>query len=214
MRTLIKKRAVHGLTLIELVVAAVVIGIITMGIFAADYAIRTTQSNSFRSNYLNMKVASVIMEMSQAAKKVTGHRWDGQTGLQYQAEGIYIDDWNNPKAICFRYDEDNNPNSYTGDHWQCFSRPNASYSIYRCEVNESTDVTTAVPCATTNANFLIQPTTATFIFPVREGGSPTGRWDYIQLTINTRFNPSASYDPLTNPQLEMSTLIYPPGLSQ
>ena len=65
-----------GLTLTELVVASVLIGIVMLGIASFDYAIKNIQDSTNRSAVLGMQAQPAMYEIVKAARTSTGYNGD------------------------------------------------------------------------------------------------------------------------------------------
>lgn len=193
------------MTLTELIVATTVIGIVMLGVFAVDYAIRSTRSNAAKNNLVSLQAASALLEITQAVKNTTGQRWDGVSQQPLQ-EGLFASAAS-PITLCTRYDFDNEPSTFTGDRWKCFQQT-ATNEIYRCAVNSYLNL----PCGTTTTNLLIKKPTATPFYIISRDA--TGSLNHVTITIDSRANPDQPENKMTNPQFILSADIYPPALSQ
>ncbi len=198
-----------GLTLTELIVATAVLGIAMLGVFAVDYAIRSTRANSATSSQLSMQAAAVLMEITNALNHMTGKRWDGSAGNQTNQEGFFGGNstcfGHNCVTVCARYDADNDPNTFTGDRWKCFQQDELSKILYRCDLADLT----ALPCAQNNTNYLVTLPSSGFYSTYRDAD---GRLEHVKIIIGV--GSALGGNPLTNPNYAIDADVYPPALSQ
>ena len=113
----------RGITLTELLVACVMIGILMIGTASFSLAIQRLQSSTNRSTILAMKMKAAMAEIDQDAVLAVGHATN---------PGVYA--WTNSQdtnSICFRQDLPNTPWDYTDDSWICYYHDD-SFDIQRC----------------------------------------------------------------------------------
>jgi type II secretory pathway pseudopilin PulG len=214
-----------GITLLELLVASALVGIIMAGVVSVEFAIRRSRQTASVDMVLNAKIAAAMLQIARDAKEVTGDS-SAQTPA---SEGIFEYISGNTRAICFRYyDPDKTWTEaqkidhlylYTdGYHpWTCYQH-DATFLLRRC-----TGILTATPaeppCTALNYDPSFQfklenaqyPNGTNFFSIVRNG---TGRIDYIGVSlIALADSSSATHNDLTNPRAELTSRINPFYLS-
>jgi len=204
-----------AMTLTELLVASIIVGLIIVGVFSVDHAMRSSREIATKTAQAQMQLSAAILRINQAAMKTTGHL---SSTASWEEEGIFVSHINNVgDTICFRYDADDIPENYDGDHWRCFQQDLLSTSshwqeIWTCDIAVDPY---SMPCATTDAANLILPRfhyNLTDYFTIQR--DTNSRIEYVEIELRTRPFPAKSVNPMTNPEISLTTRIRPPGLSQ
>ncbi len=191
-----------ALSLTELLVSSVLIGIVMVGVAAFSLATKQTRDSTSRATVLSIQTAAALNFVKADAMKAVGDNVN---------RGVVTGSQGTSRSICFRHD-DNDPTSYAGDTWQCYFSD--SSLLYRC-----TAPTAGVPPAPTDfalgcnqgtgAVFLVQLSQTDFTAVTDDAA--TGRFEYISIFLNTIYDPADAADPILNPTYSLSTRIKPPG---
>lgn len=191
-----------ALSLTELLVSSVLIGIVMVGVAAFSLATKQTRDSTSRATVLSIQTAAALNFITADAMRAVGD--NANRGVVTGTQGT-------ERSICFRHDV-NDPTSYADDTWQCYFS-NATL-LYRC-----TAPTAGVPPAPTDfasgcnqgngAVFLVQLSQTDFAAVVDDAA--TQRFQYISISLNTIYNPADGADPILNPSYILSTRIKPPG---
>jgi Tfp pilus assembly protein PilV len=189
-------RSIQGLTLTELIIAAVLVSIIFAGALSVEYAVRNSRGMASKDALLAMSTAATMLQITRDANIAVGDASD--PGMVSTADGF-----------CLRQDR-NTPataHNYTDDSWVCYSR--LSQNIHRC-VKASGSAASSCQGA--------DPVIGTAVFTAGEGSKfipqivinfPQGI--YLDISLTNRPNPTAALDPIDNPDLTLQSRIYPLG---
>jgi hypothetical protein len=190
------------LSLTELLVSSVLIGIVMVGVAAFSLATKQMRDSTSRATVLSIQTAAALNFIATDAMKAVGDNAD---------RGVVTGSQATRRSICFRHDV-NDPTSYADDTWQCYF--NDSSRLYRCD-----EPTAGVPPAPTDFNndcnqgngaiFLAQLSQTDFAGIVNDAA--TGRFQYVSVSLNTIYDENAAADPIQNPTYALSTRISPPG---
>lgn len=209
-----KNNLKSAMTLTELIVASVLVGIVTLGLIAAEQAVRMSRQSANRDSQVSSQLHAAMIRLTKDASLTTGDSSD--SGI-YQYSGI------NGNAICFRQ-ADNDVNSYTDDTWNCWATQNSILSSCGPLLSPVTDCT--------GQSSSIQWITLTFdagytiFFSVFDNSStpaiipPAGATitntniSYIQLDLKSRGNLTNSAHPVSNPEHTLTSRVNPAGLSR
>lgn len=197
-----------GLTLTELIVSSMLIGIVISGVTAFSFALKETERSTSKSSLLAMKTAAAMSMMKKDIEAAVGS-YDNRGVLSFSGGG--------EASVCLRHDTDGNPMDYTNDNWRCYFNA-TNYTIYRCpyKTTTPTNITTS-SCAGTGTemvNFVpgLWPGTSNWVNfqPVNYPSDTTLRLDYVLLILNTgKYDASAPYDPLDQPYTVLRAQIAP-----
>ncbi len=212
----------HGLTLTELLVASVMIGIIMIGIASFGTSIQQLQSSTNRSVILAMRAKAVMARLAEDAYEAVGSAGDpnGPTNI---GPGIRVGGSGPNKGLCFRHDVANTPDSYGDDEWTCyFQAPGPIPTLYLCgapptpeakvPVKNNGDCQTNAPGGQKQMLLPLRDNAADTFYEVVNDGS--GRFQYITLTLRTIYDHTVPAHPVTNPEYVLSTDVSPPGHSR
>ena len=206
-----------GITLTELLIASIIVGIVMLGAVSIDYAVRRSQTNIIDASRIAMNLQAAMLQMTNDAMLTTGDASD--QGIRFDDSGTGATDIQN---ICFRYDADNNPNSYTNDQWFCYSQGGRGQNneIFRCTSLSDTSVGLTNPLTTNEACTDTATRKGTSLFVANQKGffvvdnDVGGGIAYIELNLETCADPSAAENFITNPCYKLSSRVNPPALSR
>lgn len=195
-----------GLSFTELVVATTLMGIVLTGVVSFSFMVKGIQDSTNKSTILSMRTSAFMSHIVKDAAAAVGDPTD---------MGVLVyEDYIAPEhaTICFRHDIPVTPDDYSDDIWVCYSHGH-SYNIYRhYNVNA-----TKVPC-TSWANCTAAPS-VTAAHHLHIVGDPyfqivndaSGRMEYIEIILLTRWDASQAAHPLDNPECTMVTRVSPAG---
>ena len=192
-----------GITLTELLVASILIGIVMIGVASFSASITHLQSSTNRSTLLSIKTSAVMHRITRDAYLAAGDETN---------RGVVQGGVGNKESICFRHDADVDPSSYTGDTWVCYFI-NAQQKIYLCNPGLTPPVDNWGACKSGvgNPTNLITINNATFFTVVNDVG--VGPLEYIEIDLTAIFNRTKPVHPIENPIHKLKTQIKPPGHS-
>jgi type II secretory pathway pseudopilin PulG len=210
-----KLRQATAMTLLELLVAASLVGIIMVGVVSVDYAIRKHRQNSERDTVATMTGQALMTAIANDAMKAVGDPL---------GPGVVIgDDGFQEHSFCFRHDVSGTPSSYVDDQWVCYYH-GSSFEYHRCVGTDPANIPplgnvglcnnwgTLPPENETDFGVqIIDNTTVTLVnHPV------TGRFEYIDVsfTINALNDRTQPEHPINNPYHTFATRISPLGISR
>jgi len=214
-------RQQKGLTLTELLVASVMIGIVMMGVAAFAISIKQFQGSTNKVAFLTMQGKKTMALMVNDAMQAIGDNEDcGKTndagadvdcgwGVRYYSNSTR-------QSICFRHDRAETPNDYTDDDWICYMH-DGSYGINRC----NTMIKAEVPFVSGGSEkctegysdviTLAKPDGNNFFQIVEDGD---GRLQHIEFNLILKSKYDNSAHPVTNPEITLFSQVSPPGHSR
>ncbi len=175
------KNISRAFTLVELILAAVIVSIVVAGVFSAEYALRRMNESGAKDVNVNIQVKSIAEAVRGTMRTLHGDL----TGA-CSNHGIYAND-SSDNTVCFRHDFGSTPGVYTDDKWTCYTL--VGTSMYTCEKDSAT------PCS--NANTFVgqlvgdEFTNAAIPDPTVTCDSTTGEY-YFEMTFVGRQEPSAN----------------------
>lgn len=184
MRTFFQKSA---MTLMELIVASALMGIMMIGLVSVDLAVRNSRESSSADALVAMQTQAAMLRINNDAVKAVGNA---------PSPGVST----TSGALCVRQDTDNDPNTFIGDTWVCYWRDSVTYNIHRC--------TAASPqvCAGSDPQ-IGQAINFAYTFTLDSASKEI----FIDFSITNRFKPTLAAHPVTNPDYTISTHVSPPG---
>ena len=112
----------RGLTLAELLVTTMIIGVVMIGMVSVDYAIRTDEQQQSRTSIATLRTQATIQDIVATATQASG---DMITQC-VQLANLTTDTTN---YICF-YRDFGTPSDFTDDSWQCYTRH--TNNLHKC----------------------------------------------------------------------------------
>jgi prepilin-type N-terminal cleavage/methylation domain-containing protein len=169
----------RGVTLTELLIASVLIGIIMLGIVSVDYATRQSHQKTTATGQLAMSTGGMLLDIMKNSSLAVG---DAATANN---SGIYVSPGGN--TACFRQDLLQTPSNYTDDSWICYTE--SANNLLKCTRTASGD------CAAGSSRILGRVITGGFQPQVVNDGRDL----YFQVSLTSRTNPLISAGP-DNPE--------------
>lgn len=203
-----------GMTLTELLIASILIGIVMVGVFSFSQAVKQIHQSTDRSTIPAARVASAMARIVSDGNLMSG---DGywETGDPVDIGSglfIYEDAGTSAYGICFRHDTDDDPAVFTNDQWVCYAH-NGDRMVWRCTVTEANVGTfTACPAGGMFAKPVIDLAVGSEDFFNVTTHTENGRdvLDEIEITLTTKIDPDdAGNDPMINPSFSLTATINP-----
>jgi len=203
-----------GMTLMELLITSVLVGIVTVGLIAAEQVVRMSRQSSARDNLVSTQMQAMMLALTTDISKTTG---------DYASTGIYLED--NPiptvylKSACFRYPY-GDVNTYSDDRWSCWTFDMDSGILLSCSnLNAPVSDCTASPGVQdwssikyTKLAISVIDNTGNYI--PSTGLVTNSSVAYIRVRIITRYDTNKDADPISNPDYKLESNISPVGLSR
>ena|SRR3989338_7008003 len=195
-------RAQSALTLTELLVSTILMGIVMTGVAAFSLFVKQARDSTGSGTVLAVQTATAMHYLVADANKAVGDSGDrGVVGSAMQ------------ESICFRHDT-NDPASYADDTWACYWYDAASDALWKCA---DRDASAAVPPAdfadcqagTGEIKLVTLDPAATDYFEVVDDAD--GRFQYVDITLNTIADPGRLADTIANPTYQLFTRVSPPA---
>ena len=186
----------QGLSLIELIIASVMVGICLLGILGVDFAIRGSRQSAASDARLAMQTWATVTHITSNAKQAVGNATD---------MGIKADELNN--YLCVRHNQTQDPSN---DIWVCYSK--FANQIHTCE-------RAAVgPCNVSDESIGTYATkdacvTDCDLFTYNIVADSINQRLYLELSLTNRPDPTAPSDPTHNPDYTVQTRVSPDGHS-
>jgi Tfp pilus assembly protein PilV len=205
-----------AMTLAELIIASILVGIVTLGLIAAEQAVRMSRQSSHRDAQISAQLQSAMIKLNRDASSTVGDATD--TGIYQYSSG-------NDRTICFRQAA-GDANIYTDDVWNCWWTNTSSRILASCGPLANPLTTCAGQASLFNwVTLTLDATTYTTFYSVIDNTqaviTPLAPWyilnkkiSYIQLDLRSRFNPAANVNPIENPDYALNARISPTGLSR
>ncbi len=188
---------IEGLTLTELLVSTILIGIVMLGVVGFSLSIKQFQDSASRTTTLRMRLASAMDLLVEDAKLAVGDTIN---------PGIAVYQNSTDQSICFRHDV-NDPSSYADDIWICYYH-GTTYSLYRYVGTSSANV----PCSSASTCSVGTTSIEHVIDLVHEGDGEFFQFlsdGSIEFTIKTSYEPSKLSHPIDNPEYSLTTRVMP-----
>ena len=199
-------RSNKGMSLTELIVASILIGIVMIGVISFTSSMKSVQGSASNSTIPSVKLASVMFEISKDASLVTGDQTD---------PGIDEDDTGPVQHLCFRQDNDGagtanvTPDDYTDDAWVCYLM-DATNTLHKCiDASFSNCVDGSTPPQFPDLITLTQ----NYFFDIIDAGA-SARIEHIHIELTTRNVPTDAVHPINNPEFTLETNISPLSLGR
>ena len=216
-------KGTRGITLTELLMATIMIGIVMLGVASFSGSINRLQGSTSRSTIVAMRTKAVMAKIVKDASSAVGDNQDcGTEDSGYVnwdincGSGIRTDQGGGGKlGICFRHDVAASPEDYTDDDWICYYKgAGADKKLFYCGITNPNDVpvTNAGKCNLNIEILKLWPGNDNYFNIVRNAA---GQLRYVELTISNIYNRNlGAGDPMVNPTYSITTRVSPPGQSQ
>jgi hypothetical protein len=197
-----------AITLTELLVAVVLIGIVFLTIVSFTFSIRQFQSHEQKISYLSMRVIQTMIYIKRDGMKAIGDSSNF---------GIFPYEDSDDHSICFRQDVMSTPSNYGDDMWRCYALEKSTHMLWRCPLrsvkfNPVAGQGWAQICPNDNTRqamtYIAKGSEHFFNVPY----DSSNRLKYIEINLSSSDHPGLDPGPL-NPSYNMTIKINPPGQS-
>lgn len=192
----------NGLTLTELLVSTILIGIVMTGVAAFSVFVKQARDSTGKGTILAVQTTTAMHYMVADANKAVGDSSDRGVVSSAMQE-----------SVCFRHDT-NDPTSYADDTWACYWYDAASDALWKCVTR--TAVAGAPPAVFNDCNtggaaiklVTLDPAAAQYFSIVDDAD---GRFAYVDITLNTIADPGQAASTIANPTQQLFTRVSPPA---
>ena len=195
----------NGITLTELLVASILIGIVMIGVASFSVSIGQLQNSTNRATILTMRTTAAMNHLTRAAYLAVGDETN---------RGVVPGGVGKKESICFRHDTDVDPSSYTGDTWTCYFINNQKV-LWLCDPGLTPPVNNWGECKSGpgDPRELLDLENSNYFTIVNDTGA--GPLEYININIPAIFNNQGGlvFHPIKNPRCHLHTQVRPPGHS-
>ena len=194
-----------GLTLTELLVAAILMGIVMVGLISVNYAIRRMENSTSEATILAMQTAAAMRHITRNGLLTVGHEAD--PGIRY--------DLTTPPSVSylsFRQDVASTPADFTDDEWTIYTDAGEANRLYTCRQDASLGAVPDLtgPCNALQRTMLLNNVNTFTYQLVRDPAVPS---TYLEVSLQAQYDVSQPSNPLTNPVQELNVQINPPSHS-
>jgi len=182
----------RAMTLVELLIASILIGIVMIGVLSFNMSIKRIQESTDRDTLLSMRAEATITRMGRDARTAIGDPVN--RGIIITPEGAVTN-------VAFRQDRDNTPTDYSDDTWVIYYQNGSS--LYTCEQTVPTANQSSGPCTPSNATLVtsqLQSGSVTF---------ETSAGPYVHMRLTFRYIPTAALHAITNPEHTVESTLSP-----
>ncbi|MBI5024070.1 MAG: prepilin-type N-terminal cleavage/methylation domain-containing protein [Candidatus Omnitrophica bacterium] len=192
-----------GLTLTELLVATILIGIVMTGVAAFSLFVKQARDSTGAGTILAVQTATAMHYLAEDANKAVGDNSN---------RGVAVDPADQ-LSICFRHDV-SDPASYADDTWACYWYDAATDGLWKCaDRGAGAPVPpanfTGCQTGTGEVRLVTLDRAAANYFKVVDDAN--GRFNYVDITLNTIANPARAANTITNPTYQLFTRVSPPA---
>ncbi len=185
-----------GLSLVELILSNILIGIVMLGVVSIQQATKQVEVriNNNRGVVLQ-RTAAMLLDVGKNAYLAVGDNGSvAGRGMTFQT---------GPARYCFRQDFPGTPTNYADDTWVCFDQN--QNDLFKCQRASPGACVAANPTRVLIGNIILDGITISNPFIT---GIP-----YVQISITNRNDPTLAADPTKNPEVTLTTDVYPLGHS-
>ncbi len=181
-----------AMTLVELLLATTLIGIVMLGVIAVTTAIKQFQLSGADMNISAMQITGALKRIAR----------DASIAVNYpNSPGTIIDAGSN--SVSFRQDQDSDLLTQADAIWVIYTDGSDGnpQTIHRCQQNApNSDPDFGNECSPANAQFIINKVVAfTPAFDATTG--------LFTVAVTTRNDPNKPFHPTKNPEFQLSTDI-------
>lgn len=195
-------RTQSALTLTELLVSTILIGIVMTGVAAFSLFVKQARDSTSEGTILAVQTATAMHYMVEDANKAVG-----DSGARGVVNSV------GQESICFRHDA-NDPTSYADDTWACYWYDAASDALWKCATRTAVAGAPPVNFADCQAGtgevrlVTLDPEAPDYFEVVNDAN---GRFQYVDITINTIADPGQAASTIANPTQRLFTRVSPPA---
>ncbi len=188
-----------GVTLVELLIASILVGVVTLGAAGVLIGMRQIQGSSRLANFLVIHSSAVMAHIQRNVMQATGYQTDA---------GIVLSPLSSPPYYSFRQDvnaslvANNTPGTYTDDTWLVYVQ-SASTTFSHCRQSAATGSAPGGACLAALTELSNKISAITFTWTASSSDF------YVDVQLDTIYTPGSASDPMTNPTYSLSTKITP-----
>ena len=191
-----------GLTLTELVIASLLVGIVSLGIFSVDYALRGSRNAASDDALLAMRTWAAMEHITKNAKLAVGN---------VNSVGVAAVQGSN--YLCFRQDVVSTPSDFSDDIWRCYS--GISNNIHTCTTTAGAGPSACTATDEVIGTYAMEDSCSAdcdlFTYDLVQDSSL--RKFYVEISLSNRLNPASPFHPMNNPSYTLQTRVFPEGQS-
>jgi hypothetical protein len=196
-------RTQNALTLTELLVSTILMGIVMGGVAAFSLFVKQSRDSTGAGTILAVQTATAMHYLVQDANKAVGDNSN---------RGV-ISDSPVLRSVCFRHDA-SNPAVYTDDTWACYWYDAPSNGLWKCADRNA--IATVPPADFADCQIGTGEVKLVTLDPAVPGyfnvvNDANGRFDYVDITLNTIANPGQAANTIANPTYQLFTRVSPPA---
>ncbi len=188
-----------GVTLTELLISTMLIGMVMMGVVSVDYATKQSQIRTTRKSLIAAQVGGMMADITKNLTLATGNASNPSTTTGVRANTM-SGDWGTSTDLCIRRDvnmagaELNTPTNLGDDSWVCYTIGNGGNAnrLFTCIKNSPS----ACNPSDTYIGKIISLTTTRI-----------GTGTYFEVNIQSRYDPSQAANPFENPDFNLKTRV-------
>ncbi len=199
---MIGARSSRGMTLTELMVSVILVGLIMLGIASVDFATKQSQQTTTRSGLVAMQTGAMMLDIVKNVSMATGTFSNpgirsSQVPTSHPCYAPLLD-------LCVRRDinssgvNNNTPTDFSDDNWVCYRRVAINNSLYTCIRAGFGE------CLATD-RYLGGSTSINVTIPI----DPSTQIFYVSIALRNRYIPGNALDPFNNPEYYVETRVYP-----
>ncbi len=187
-----------GISLTELIVATVAVGVIMVGVVSVDQAMRQSHQGTSRNALVSMKTSAIMLHITKNVQLTNGYRTESGS-----IDGIRT---NIANTLCVRKEDPSNitPGNYSDDVWACYTLNGTNMNFCQSAAGGAAAACGAGTVLGTATSFTVQLS--------NDSDPVTGQF-YVEITVINRFDPAAGKNTFDNPEITLTSRISPPGLS-
>ena len=189
------------MTLAELLVASILMGIVMVGVISVNYAMKRMESTTSKATLLGMQTAAAMNHITR----------NGLLAVGYENNPGIVLALNTPpdtSYLSFRQDTASTPGDFSDDQWVIYTDIGEANHLYTCTQDAATGpVPQAAACDPAQSLLLLDNLSLINYQLVRDDTVPS---TYLEVHIQTQFDVTQPADPVRNPTYDLTTQISPP----
>ncbi|OGX07836.1 MAG: hypothetical protein A2Z88_08715 [Omnitrophica WOR_2 bacterium GWA2_47_8] len=215
----LKLRTKSGLTLIELIIASILMGLVMMGVISLDYAMRRTYRVSAMSADVSTRISGAMVHIFNRASLAVGMSTD---------LGLWPFEDASVRGLVLRQDRNNTPGDFTDDTWIRYIHNKSgggAGDIYYCEIISdftnvhitpgappALDATVYDPASCVGTQYFLTHVYPATTFTTYTLINDPGNFEfYLQVDMTGRNSDTDPVDPIKNKEYKLSTRVTPLG---
>ena len=209
-------RQTKGLTLMELLLASILISIVIAGVVAISYAIKSMQDTTNRASVVAIRTTAAMSHMIKNISLAIG--WQGDPGIRFVPQW----DWEggasppaDPDVISVREDINHTPEDYTDDTWFTYVRDTTDHTLVFCaqaangNPDQGWDPRVSGQECDTTTGMILSNQIINCQFRLYIDTSQTDPQFHVAVILETRYDPSQASNPISNPETVLESKVNP-----